>query len=549
MRQAHHSVPSTSWVSAPAPTPRSPPPAPRRADVPSSTPLLTRAVSAALAAIMAAATPSVALAAAPPSQPAFKLPTPPPTRAYTPPAPTVTMLKNGLRVFVLRDPDSGPTVRGALVMRGGQRASPPSALGVATLAASVQRTGGSTAHRGASLDALLDDLAASVEATASPDATSLSFECAAEDAGTVLSLVGELVKAPALPGDKLALAQAQVTNLLRHRDDDPAAVPPREAARRVYGRDSRFARSPTVEQVNAITRADLASYLAAWQRPDSAVLALVGDVGDARTATALAAAALRDWAPAHNQPATPPDLPSSPLAPASEWRGRKFLYDRPGAPQATVVLAAPGVSLTDPDVPALDVLALSLNGFGGALFDGVRSRAGLAYSVSAAWDTGSVDHAGLFAAGGATARPGPFLAALKTALKTARDNPPSGPALASAKAIALNRFVFNYSSADAVAYRAAGGALLGVPSDYLSKYRAALAALTDADVAAAAARHLKPDDAIVIVSADARSVRGELGGGWEALAVDPVETVKPMTRGGGGGGSGGGEDGGSATAP
>jgi zinc protease len=212
------------------------------------------------------------------------------------PTPTVTTLPNGLRVFVLPDaPDAGPTLRGALIMRGGQRASPDAALGVATLAAAVQRTGGARAHPAAFLDALLDDLSADVDVSAAPDATAISFECASEDAATVLGVVGELVTQPALPPAKLALAQAQVANLLRHRDDNPAAVPGREAGRRVYGPRSVHARSPTVEQVKAITPADVAAYLAAWQRPDAAVLTLVGDVGDPKAAAALAADALGAW--------------------------------------------------------------------------------------------------------------------------------------------------------------------------------------------------------------------------------------------------------------
>lgn len=54
-------------------------------------------------------------------------------------------------------------------------------------------------------------------------------------------------------------------------------------------------------------------------------------------------------------------------------------------------LAEPGISLFNPDVYPLDVLSSILNSFGGALFDTLRSREGLAYSVSGGWDT-PLDH-------------------------------------------------------------------------------------------------------------------------------------------------------------
>lgn len=494
-------------------------------------------------------------------------------------------------------------------MRGGQRAASP--LGVATLAATVQRAGGSLKHPVPALDERLDDLAASVEAGAAQDASAVSFECLSEDAAEVLSLVGELVQSPALPNDQLSLAKSQVVSLLRHRDDSPGAAPGREAARMIYGAGSVFARNPTVEQVNAIQRKDLENYLKKWQRPDAAVLTLVGDFGGsgfgggskaksktstppppsfsapassspaAKAAFAAAERALGSWQVAEDQPAQPPPIPTSPLADESNWKGKTFLIDRPGLPQASVVLALPGVRLDDDDAPALDLLSGSLNSFGGRLFDGLRTKRGLAYTVAARFDTGErgggggekgeeeffssffpfvrgasrskekqtlenstssppttpphtptptgqVDHRGLFVAGGSTAKPAEFVQGLRQALREASRDPPAGEELAAAKAEALNSFVFNYADPGSAAARAGAYALLGLPPNYLDEYRTKLERTTDAQVAAAARRHLRPDDAVVVVAADAREVKRK-GGFLDGEVASPL-TVEPVER-------------------
>lgn len=69
----------------------------------------------------------------------------------------------------------------------------------------------------------------------------------------------------------------QVLNILEHLYDSPGAVPRRLLARQLYGRDSVFARTPSPDQVAGISRADVAAHLAAWQRPDAAVLGIAGE--------------------------------------------------------------------------------------------------------------------------------------------------------------------------------------------------------------------------------------------------------------------------------
>lgn len=54
-------------------------------------------------------------------------------------------------------------IRGSVLMKAGARGDPSDKAGLASVAAAVQRSGGTVAHPGAVLDQALDRLAASVE--------------------------------------------------------------------------------------------------------------------------------------------------------------------------------------------------------------------------------------------------------------------------------------------------------------------------------------------------------------------------------------------------
>ena len=89
----------------------------------------------------------------------------------------------------------------------------------------------------------------------------------------------------------------------------------------------------------------------------------------------------------------------------------------------------------DVDEYPLEILGSLFNGFGGRLFDQIRSREGLAYSVSGGWASTPTDHPGLFLAAAETARPAALLAALRSALQDAAAAAPSEEEVQRAKEV------------------------------------------------------------------------------------------------------------------
>lgn len=215
-----------------------------------------------------------------------------------------------------------------------------------------------------------------------------------------------------------------------------------------------------------------------------------------------------------------------------------LLLNRPGLQQATVLLGEPGVSIADPDAPSLDVLASVFNSFGGSLFDSVRSREGLAYSVAASWDTPS-DHKGIFLASADTSRPADLLIELRKALGQAVVAPSgkggsgsaggvSSEAVARARDQALEQYAFSVGGSASRLARALSYDVLGLPQDFAQQYRDKLAAVTRESVVEAARRWLHPGDSgqaagqVVVVAADAAAVRPELEAAGFRVAVLPL---------------------------
>ncbi len=102
-----------------------------------------------------------------------------------------------------------------------------------------------------------------------------------------------------------------------------------------------------------------------------------------------------DW----KNPATTPKI-VTPSATQKNLQG-VFVVNQPQLTQSSVLLGHLGGRLDSPDYPALTVLNEILSGFGGRLFNEVRSRQGLAYSVYGIWNS-RYDYPGLFIAGGQT---------------------------------------------------------------------------------------------------------------------------------------------------
>jgi zinc protease len=159
-----------------------------------------------------------------------------------------------------------------------------------------------------------------------------------------------------------------------------------------------------------------------------------------------------------------------------------------------------GGQFNSPDYPALDVLNGVLNGFGGRLFNSVRSRQGLAYSVYGSWSP-RYDYPGVFFAGGQTRSEAtvPFIKGIQTEIEKLKSELVTPAELAYAKDSVLNSFVFNFENPSQTLSRLMRYEYYGYPADFLFRYQKAVEATTAADVQRVAQTYLKPENLVTLV--------------------------------------------------
>ncbi|MBE9127393.1 MULTISPECIES: M16 family metallopeptidase [unclassified Coleofasciculus] len=412
-------------------------------------------------------------------------------------------LDNGMVVYLMEDHEL-PLVSGTMLIRTGDRLEPANEVGLAAITGDVMRTGGTTEHPADELNQLLEQRAASVETGISSTAGSASFSTLAEDVDLVFDLFAEVLRKPAFPQEKMDLAKKQQAGQIARRNDDPNDIASREFAKLIYGEKSPYARTVEYETLDNISREDLVAFYEKYFHPDDMILGIVGDFDSAKMRQRIQEE-FGDW-----EPASEPPQPTVPQASQAK-EGGIFMVNQPQLTQSYVQLGHLGGQFDNPDYPALDVLNQVLNGFGGRLFNEVRSRQGLAYSVYGFWSP-RFDYPGVFLAGGQTRSEGtvPFIQAIRSEIEKLRTTPITPQELSSAKDQVLNSFVFNFQDPSQTLSRLMRYEYYGYPEDFLFRYQEGVKSTTIEDVQRVAQKYLQPDKLVTLVVGSADTIQPPL---------------------------------------
>ncbi|NEP21353.1 pitrilysin family protein [Moorena sp. SIO3I6] len=429
-------------------------------------------------------------------------------------------LDNGMVVYLMEDHEL-PLVSGTAMIRTGDRLEPADKIGLATMAGVVMRTGGTTEHSGNELNVLLEEKAASVETSIDTSSGSASFSALSEDLDLVFDLFAEVIQKPAFARSKLALAKQQLAGQIARRNDDPGDIASREFTKLIYGDTSPYARTIEYEHLDNISRNDLITFSQRYVYPENMILGIVGDF-DSEKMRSLIEEKFGSW-----KSASAPAQPNVPQASQAQLGGI-FFVDQPQLTQSNIQMGHIGGKLNSPDYATLSVLNEVMNGFGGRLFNEVRSRQGLAYSVYGVWSV-RYDYPGLFIAGGQTRSETtvPFIKSVLDEIQKLRTSPISSEELAKAKESVLNSFVFNFQKPEQTLSRLMRYEYYGYPEDFIFRYQKGVTATTIEDVQRVAEKYLKPDQIVTVVVGNASQIEPALTSLSQDVTVLDITIPKP----------------------
>ena len=429
-------------------------------------------------------------------------------------------LDNGMVVYFVEDRDF-PLVSGTAIIRTGSRFEPGNKVGLAELTGSVMRSGGTENHPAAELNSILEQKAASIETSINGSSGNASFSTLSEDLDTVFPLFAEVLRQPAFAADKFTLAKKQQQGAISRRNDDPGNIASREFNKVIYGKTSPYARTVEYETLDNISREDAINFYQTYVRPENIILGIVGDF-DTEEMLERVQNAFGDWQ------VTTPIAALEPPAATQQYDGGIFAVNRPQQTQSNIVLGHIGGQFDSPDYPTLSVLNGVLNGFGGRLFNEVRSRQGLAYSVYGSWNPG-YDYNGMFVAGGQTQTDStvPFITAVKNEIEKIRTDLVTEQELKNAKESILNSFVFNFENPNQTISRLMRYEYYDYPENFIFEYQDEVKNTTREDILNVAKKYLKPSQLITLVVGNVEGMNPPLDNLQQEVTLVDVSIPQP----------------------
>jgi zinc protease len=417
-------------------------------------------------------------------------------------------LSNGVVVFLAPSKEL-PLVELSMTFRGGNYLEPADKTGLASMAASLLRTGGTDALAPRELDEKLDFLATDVSIGATGTVCAASIDALKANFDESLALLMDMLTKPRFDESKVRIAVDAAIEGMKQRNDDADPILAREWRMLLYGTDHFEARQPTEASIRGITADDMRAFAKKVFNPANVVVAVTGDF-EVQEMLAKLEAAFAAWPTGERMPVPP--APTATFTPGVYHVGKDI-------PQGKVNIGLRGITRDDPDYFAALVMneILGGGGFTSRIMKTVRSDEGLAYSAGSGLDAG-VWYPGQFRASFQSKNATVALAIklIKGEFEKMRSTQVSAEELEVAKQSFIETFPRSFESKDAMLSIFVTDEWTDRDPTYWQTYRDNVAKVSAADVQRVAQRMLNFDEMAVFVV-----------GNWEAIAAGDALPGKP----------------------
>lgn len=429
-----------------------------------------------------------------PAEVARYLPPITPTEATTTQElPSEITLSNGLRVLLLAD-SSTPTVSLSGWSKAGNEFDHNDKAGLANLTAANLMNGTRT-KTALELAQTLENEGADLSFAANREGVSIDANLLSPTLPTVVATLADVLQHATFPADQLELSRQRALIRLQVEMDDPQQLGWRIFRQAIYPASHPYYSLPTDASLKRISQADVVNFYQQHYRPESTVLALVGDF-DPTQVQALLESSLGSWR-VQGRPSTPRYSQVAP--PRSTTRLNQVM---PGKAEAVTYMGYNGISRRDPRFYAASLMNQVLGGdtLASRLGTEIRDRQGLTYGIYS-----------YFVAG---INPGPFSVTMQTApddanqaiastlqlLQQLRNQGITEAELNAAKRSLTSSYPVDLANPNSVAGEILMNAVYGLGRDEIRQFPAQIEAVTLEQVNQVIRDLIHPDNLVIVTA-------------------------------------------------
>src|SRR5205823_654722 len=279
-----------------------------------------------------------------------------------------------------------PAVAINLAVRAGSASDPAGHVGLTWLLSRVLDRGTAT-RSGSEIAEELDSRGITLTIGVTRHLFSLVCTCLADDFEPVLALLGDIVMAPSLPDDEIAIRKREVITAIRQDDDNPLVRASEALMALLYPDGHPYGRRTkgSVAIVESLTRDRLVRLHAERFAPSELSASLVGDIDPAH-ARAVMERVFGRWRTPAPPPLAVPD-------PSPVTKRQRLVIPMMNKSQADIAYGFTTIARRDPAYYAYWLMnnVFGQYALGGRLGDSIRERQGMAYYASSSLDANVVE--------------------------------------------------------------------------------------------------------------------------------------------------------------
>ncbi|HVM94897.1 MAG TPA: pitrilysin family protein [Candidatus Acidoferrales bacterium] len=402
-------------------------------------------------------------------------------------------LSNGVQLIV-SEQHALPMVVVQMLVDAGARWDPTNQEGLAALTADLL-TEGTKSRTASQISEQADFIGASLSTSADVDYASLGLTVLRKDLDTGLGLLTDVLLHPTFPEAEVTRRREAALATIRADEDDPGRVAERALTSTLF-RNQPYGHLAigTAAALRRLTRAEIEGFYHARYHPEQTIVTVVGDVS-ADEITERFETVLRGWQPGHERAFVYPPVPAE---------SPEVVEINKPVTQTSIILAERGIARNNPDYYVITVMNYILGGggFSSHLLDNIRTKAGLAYSVSSFFSVNK--------------SPGSFQIVMQTKNASAddaihracaeieriRSESVSDEELQNAKRYLTGSFPMRLDTNAKIAGFLAQVAFFNLGDDYADTYAQRINDVTKEDVQRVAQQYLHPDQLDLVVVGD-----------------------------------------------